>query len=284
MITELTPEQEAAQEEYANGKYVQLGLSTDPIDRSLLPDFREFIAKSLNEKPIQDHIFCDGPQAAWQEVKKDYGITGPETFVPAGFQGSTDAALIAWGRYLQEILHIDLSGTGFDEFCHVSEGLHFVWVTEKRLIFCERPYTLTVNDEGELHNEEGPCLAYHDGLKSWFINGVAVDEQIVMDPQSQTVQTIQSDSNNDRRSIRIRRYGWPRYLSKINAKVLEEGANDVEGTYEVLYSTPEGYNILLATDPASDIVSLPVPTECKSREASRLWLNGGQKYNVIGRT
>jgi hypothetical protein len=284
MLPELTPEQIAAQDVYGGDKFVQLGLSTDPIDRSLLPDFRAFMAECLDEAPVQDYVFCDGPQHAWNEVKSVYGVKGPLPFDAAGFQGSTDAPLIAWGRYVQEVLGTDLSGTGFDEFCHVSEGLHYVWVTEKKLIFCERPYVLTLDDMGELHNEAGPCLAYHDGHKAWFIHGVKVDEKIVLRPQSQTISEIKRDTDNDRRSIRIRRYGWPRYLTQVEAKVLHEIEDDVQGTLNVLYSTGDDYNVLLSVDPASDLVALPVPSTCRDYQAAKVWLNGGNEYNIIGRT
>ena len=70
-----------------------------------------------------------------------------------------------------------------------------------------------------LHCDSGAALSYPDGWNLWVIDGMTVDEQIVMQPETQATTQIDSDNNADRRSIRISRFGWPRYLKRKSRSV-----------------------------------------------------------------
>jgi len=58
------------------------------------------------------------------------------------------------------------------------------------------------------------CFA--DGWGFWNIHGVPVDEQIVMRPETQTIEQIQNEPNAEVKKIRIQRYGEKKYLKAIS--------------------------------------------------------------------
>lgn len=158
----------------------------------------------------------------------------------------------------------------------------YVWPLDDVCIFCEPPI-IKVNDQGDLHCEDGPAVNFNDEIKFWFINGIECDEQIVMDPQSQTLQQILDDTNADRQAIRIERRGWLWFLQQIGATVLDEGPNEVEGTYEVLFDSPYGRR-LVPTCITGKIPALGVPNTVNTCAEAQLWLHRGKKRNVVART
>ena len=85
----------------------------------------------------------------------------------------------------------------------------------------DRPCKIAMVNE-RLHNEEGPSVMYRDGFSVWSLNGVRVNEQIVMRPETQTLDQIHQEKNEEVRAIRIERYGWVKYLEDVGAKPINE--------------------------------------------------------------
>lgn len=158
----------------------------------------------------------------------------------------------------------------------------YVWPLDEVCIFCEPPI-MKVNDAGDLHCEDGPAVDFDGSVQFWFINGIECDQQIVEDPQSQTLQQILDDKNADRQAIRIERKGWLWFLQETKATVLDEGPNDIEGTYEVLFDSPFGRR-LVPTCITGKIPALGVPNSINTCAEAQLWLHRGTKRNVVART
>lgn len=137
----------------------------------------------------------------------------------------------------------------------------------------------------ELNNESGPAMRFADGWSMWAISGVRVDEQIVMDPGSQTIQQIHDEGNTEVQRIRIDRFGWSRYLEESGAKVLDEGRNDIENTYEVLADTPLGQRLITHCPSTGRRYSLGLPGDrvktCEEAQ-QRLW-GDRQNFTIVGR-
>lgn len=154
-------------------------------------------------------------------------------------------------------------------------------------LVCDRPRELHFDPEAanyQLHNDSGPAVVYGDHYKLWYLHGFAVDEQLVMRPETQTLEQIQSETNNDIRAIRMQRYGLDRYLVEIGAEVLDETRNDIENTHESLLKDDQGNHWLWPTDPSGRICPpLGVPDNIHTCEEARNWLSP-VKFNVIGRT
>ena len=162
----------------------------------------------------------------------------------------------------------------------------FRWLHSKFVMVCRKPVSLKTVLEGNVylpHCNDGPSHQWADGWSLWHLRGIAVDEQIVMRPDTQTVKQINADNNEERRAIRIDRFGWPRYLKETNATLLDHRHNQVENTKEALVAT-RGHGRLIVTCPTGRVFALGVPSEAKTCEQAQNWLGGGKKRNVIART
>lgn len=149
-----------------------------------------------------------------------------------------------------------------------------------------RDHLIDGQSQKELHNEDGPALEWADGTKAWAIRGVQVDEQIVMAPETQTIQQIDDEENIEVKRIRIERFGWERYLDEKKAKVIDERENAIEGTYEVLVECDD-MKILLCRCPSKtppQVFPLEVDPSCNTCKEAQDYLHGGDSSRIIART
>lgn len=108
------------------------------------------------------------------------------------------------------------------------------------LILSGKP-EITLNAETQLHSEMGPAVRYADGTGFWFIDGHVLrdkPEQIVLAPETLTKKDIEEISNEEERRVAIERMGWEKYLTAIEARVIDKRENWVDNTVEVLFDTP----------------------------------------------
>jgi len=143
-----------------------------------------------------------------------------------------------------------------------------------------------MNNENLLHNDSGPSLSYKDGFNIWSLDGLRVDEQLVLHPETQTLKQIHEEQNEEIKRIRIERFGWNRYLEETNAKVVDSGKNDIENTYEILARTPVGLRLITFCPSTGRRYALSIGDSSVSTCAgAQQWLWGNKKdLRIIGRT
>jgi hypothetical protein len=172
------------------------------------------------------------------------------------------------------------------ETCAIRSGWRLMH--PKFVIVSDRPKihkTEIENGRHRLHCEDGPSMQWRDGWALWHIHGVAVCEQIVLRPETQTVEQIDREPNNDVRAIRLQRFGIPRYLMETGAEVLDECRNDIENTHEALLRAKNGNVFMWPTCPSGRLCPpLPVPNSIKTCEQARKWLAGERPFRVLART
>lgn len=136
-----------------------------------------------------------------------------------------------------------------------------------------------------LHNESGPAVAFRDGFKVWVIDGFSVDEQLVMRPETQTIDQIDGEQNNDLRAMRLERFGQGRYLAETGAEVLDERENEIDGTHEAILRDKNGRVFLWPTCPSGKpCPPLRIPENITTCSGAQVWLAADLQGNVIGRT
>ena len=153
------------------------------------------------------------------------------------------------------------------------------------MIVAENP-TSVVWEGGVLSNEEGPSVSWGDRTALWTIDGIPVDEQIVMCPETQTIEQINQEGNADVQSIRIQRFGWTRYIDQTDSKLVDFNDNDIEGTKEALYQTKLGKR-LVTTCPTGRVFAMGVVDEVENCRQAQNYLAGrplDSKSNVLLRT
>src|SRR5690606_30386185 len=88
----------------------------------------------------------------------------------------------------------------YDKF--LVENYHLAYFHENVCCISDRPLSIIRDEQFNLHNESGPAIEYLDGWQLWYIHGIAVDEQIILRPETQTIEQIDNEENADVRSIR----------------------------------------------------------------------------------
>ncbi len=89
-------------------------------------------------------------------------------------------------------------------------GIGALWATDTTLIVIPRP--MVHGDAADrFHREDGPAMEW-TGLRRFYWHGVEVDERIILDPGSMTVEEIDAEPNVERRRVMIERFGRDRYL------------------------------------------------------------------------
>lgn len=152
------------------------------------------------------------------------------------------------------------------------------------VIISDRPDRLCLDEQYRPHSTDGPSHRWTDGWSMWYIDGLAVDEQIVMRPETQTIDQIDGEQNNDIRSIRIDRFGWDRYLIESGAEEIDVDRDAVSGTYQALYRTKRDENRLIVACPTARMFSLGIPATVRTCQEAQKWLAGDEKINIIGAT
>jgi hypothetical protein len=125
---------------------------------------------------------------------------------------------------------------------------------------------------------------------------------VIERPESQSVDAIKLESNEEIKRIRIERFagqnteptdGWKRYLSAIGAKVADSRRNDIENTKEALMKTPDGMSVLVCACPSTArVYALEVAQSVESCEQAQRWLWSESRHvsglrkplNLIGRS
>ena len=161
----------------------------------------------------------------------------------------------------------------------------FRWMHPEFCMVCDFPEVLNIDEQNRPHCDDGPSHRWRDGWSLYYLHGVAVDEQLVCRPDTQTFGQIDGEQNQEIRSLRIERWpgGWTRYIAESGAKELDCQRNEIENTVEALYRTPRGDQRLVVTCPTGRIFALGVPSDVETCEQARRWLQP-RPVRIVART
>lgn len=205
----------------------------------------------------------------------------------------------SWGQHEQHWISYYLFGARFVEYPAKERAILQLWAEAaascgwwwpgKRVCYvCERPAVCRINERWVPHCEDGPAIAFRDGWAIWAIDGVWLGrdgEQIVMRPETQALTQIDAEESNDIRSIRIERFGWPRYLREADCRVIDTRTHPREMTPEVLYRDKAGTGRLVVIDPATQRqVCLRVPSGITTCEQAQAYVSHGLDGRAMCRT
>jgi hypothetical protein len=91
------------------------------------------------------------------------------------------------------------------------------WPFEQVAAVSMRPTVLAHDDQGRLHGEHGPAIAYPDGLELYRWRGMPVPADLVGRLDRLTVERIHGEQNLELRRVLTERYGLDRYLRDAGA-------------------------------------------------------------------
>lgn len=255
---------------------------TKEIDRHTVINQLKDAGVTVDQTKVYDITIEDSPLACKRLLKSKVsaGVFNTYTTYFSIWLGSY-AGMYEFARFIGLDGVDDENITDFIEWCRC---VPFVLFDDEGHIYASRrPNEIHLNDEGQPHNDKGMAIKFQNGEGIWVLNGVYVDEQIVMCPETQTIDQIRKEQNEEVKRLRIERYGWERFLYGVNAQLVDENQNDIEGTKEFLYlSNEDSMCCLLCICPSTGKeFALEVPPETRSCREAQSWLSNGLSDRII---
>jgi hypothetical protein len=248
LLDKLTPEQTAVTAPHA-AEWTRVGLSTEPADwaradaafnalyarmgwpKPLIIHVQSPMAVQLARVPLKNlaSVWASVRASVWDSVGDSVGDKNLDYHVMFG--KCTDADWLAFYEF-------------FALYCptvaHLTEPQREMWEIAKScgcwvpyhkdgvsvVIVSDRPSAIHLTNN-RLHCETGPAYECRDGWGVWAVNGVRVDEQTVMRPETLTTKQIDAETNVEKRRIMRERFGTGRYLRETGATVVDMDAVEV---------------------------------------------------------
>lgn len=224
-IEELTDEQIHLMATVATEYEVNVLGGDDSYDIGLIRNGIDMLYK-ISDMESPEIIICPSPMAMAIESELKPGET--IDYLGNGY----DSGWTAFYDYFERI------GVEYDEEFNFTVWKNFILksgvfatvLCENVAFVCIRPNKVSTNINGDLHCVDGPAIAWRDGYREYALNGVWVDEHIVMTPAEKLdPQLVLKEKNAEVRREMVRKIGVERLILKLGAKVI-----DRQGDYELL--------------------------------------------------
>ena len=93
------------------------------------------------------------------------------------------------------------------------------WPTREAVVLTERPARLERDDDGSLHCENSPAIAYRDGWRLHAWHGVGVARWVIDRPEAVTLQMVVEQQDLPMRRVLLERYGFDRYVREVGSVI-----------------------------------------------------------------
>jgi hypothetical protein len=228
MITSLTKEQEALIPVYYQ-EGLDIGHNTTPIDNQLAIQAVNEMCSFLGSELPSQYIFCDSPlacQQAWMRVQREAGIVNPtvdyEYFSPWRWGYLSYYQMYKYIR--NELFPAQRARFPLlDQVLKWCADLHYVQINNGVAYISERPVVIKKNERG-LHREDGMALEYKDGFGIYSLNGVVVEEEVVMTPAADLDLTkhLLKEVNAEKRREVFRKVGSEGVVQRLGGKRIDQ--------------------------------------------------------------
>lgn len=287
--SELTPEEEVLREEYRQ-RYFDLGWSTERSDR---PKAEKAMAElyARMKLPTPKFVWFDSPMAAVDCIFESTGRAVSLTMV----DGQLDAYWVAFYDFCRYLVPDSVSADDsqhLDSWRALVESTGPCWAYTNYCLMSERPVVAKKDGQGLLHCDDGPALQYLDGEALYSVNGIRVDERIVMRPWELTLEEIEGmtadiqaiardrwcheevDSAGDRVGS-----GGGRWLEETGCEQVDTDVYTAFGDTALLRTLlrgTDGSQYLCCTDSSTDrVYYIRTSPEARTCEEAHMAFNGG---------
>ena len=258
MINKLTKKQAGLLPVYRE-KWLRIGLNTEQVTFDEATNIRDCVERLLNGKyPLT--ILMDSPLSAWvvvcmlskqvgEQVEAQVwrqvrgqvgrhvrGQVGRQVwdFVWPYLDGHFDASFFAYYDYCGSVLGLPAYPSLWTDYIATTRVGLIYPLKNGIIIMCNRP-TVIKTQNGQLHCEDGPAIAYADGFFVFILNGVRVPRTLVMTPAEElNPEIILSEKNVEVRREMVRKIGIDRVVRGLGATVIDSWAMTPSNVYELL--------------------------------------------------
>lgn len=278
MLNELNPEQEKLMEDISL-EYEENALNGDDsynIDEIVFGINFIYNLSDLKEPEI---IICNNPM----EMAIEANLKSGETIDYLG--NGYDSGWTAWCDYFQRIGIIDKNEYDFDKWRDfiLKSGVFATLLYENAAFVCIKPCKVNRNNNGDLHSETEMAIYWRDGYGEYYLNGVSVEESIVLTPSNKLDSKIILKENNAevRREI-VRKIGPEKICVDLDAKCIDKTDDGVYELLELNLGDGRSRPYLKMINPSIGTYHIEgVHPDCKTVRESLNWRNQSQEIPVV---
>ena len=182
--------------------------------------------------------------------------------VPANsYHGALWASWSAYVSFIRDVLGWDdpvLERFVIDEDLICSCG--WVWWHENVLAISDRPELIRRDDQGRLHCEDGPAIAYRDGWALHVWRGTVVPAEWIESPRSLAPGIALKWENIEQRRAACEILGWDKIIKSLKPKVIDTDPDPMIGELLEVDLPDSGKERFLRVRCATGrVFALPVP-------------------------
>ncbi len=305
-IETLTPEDHARIKEIRE-EFIKIGTATGGANR---PETEAAIRKaytqvdltepktilwfrSPREGAIAKSIFIETGITDQAEIDKriqagDYKLDS--NALQYAIYGQHDVAWLALYKFFSEKI------TGLEKIealITIAKNIGWWWAHDDVAILTERPVSISMNANNQLHNPKGPAIAYADGFAVYAWNGLRIPKKFIEERDKIDFKMIQAERNAEFKRVLVDLYGRDKFLADIKAKKIDESK------FGILWKgddgTGEAYTIVEVTNATPEFINgkfdfrkffLRVPPSMKTAHEAVAWtfFKTPETYNPVAET
>lgn len=180
--------------------------------------------------------------------------------------GQHNANWLGFYEYFKEVCGLIEETKKLSGLINAAKEVGWFIPTKDICFVSRRPSALRLDEQGRLHNLNGPALQYLDGWSLFYVHGIKVPKWIISNPNDITADKIDEESNAEIRRVMLDIFGHENYLMAGNFEVLDidtdqfgrqrrllkkkSGLDEDIVRVEVLNSSPEPQSFLPKTNEA----------------------------------
>jgi hypothetical protein len=146
--------------------------------------------------------------------------------------GQHEATWLAFYDFFRQVCDLSEITTPLLGLTEAAQSTGWFWPFRNAVILTERHTTVHLDEQGRIHCEYGPAIAYPDGWSIYAIHGLRLPERVIMQPETITVREIEYEQNVEIRRVMIERYGQSRYLLDSGVQLMHEDGYGQGGQFD----------------------------------------------------
>lgn len=222
-IDSITKEQEALLADYRE-EGIRVGLDTSRMDKKVVEDLINRVYREILKKEPVPVYFEKGPISGYAKAK-ELGYTQSLTsFHSHSMSGSFDTNWAYSFKYYKDVLgvkNIEVTNLMVEVCQNMGQWAPF----ETCCIVMEKPTIIKKDDEGLLHCEDGPAIAYEDGFEVYGWHGQRIPREWIMQKESLDPSIALTWPQIEQRRAAAEIIGWHNVLAQLPTKVIDKDSD-----------------------------------------------------------
>lgn len=133
------------------------------------------------------------------------------------YGGQFGISYAAWATYIRDVLRAKVPIGPYER---LASSAGCIWPYRSFCMVCDRPERIERDSDGRPHAEDGMAIRFRDGWGLYRWHGATVPEDVILRPESITVEMIEKQRNAEVRRVMVERYGEARYIMDSGVKAI----------------------------------------------------------------